>query len=530
MMSIVLSAIVAAGTAAAQPPGQANPGATLIDRTRADRVKAQAPLPAARIDPSAAIAADAPDVTITGIRFTGSKAPPRVADAGRRFLGQRASRQMLGELAAALAAAYGKSDVALYTVAVPEQKFAGGVVRIHLIEGRIAGIDFGAPAGRQLRERLTPLTTETPLSRATFERSLTLARAIPGLTLDTDLTDPRGTGALRLKATPKQKRTRLNAGYSSRGVELLGAGQLDVSGDRYGTLTDGDVLSVSAAASPDFDRFRLLTAGYSAPIGSSGLTAGLSGAYLETRPRGRMGKGMAKQVAATIVHPVVRSFTSAGDVSLSLDGLDNDDATIAGVLTRERSRAVRLAGGYTKALPKRSFSVAASLSRGLGWLGATAPAADTGFTKLTGSVTLAQAIGTRVVARASAAGQLSRDALPAAERFAIGGAAIGRAFRESVLSGDRGGGGSLELAWRPAAQGRLAQSELYGFTDYGKVRILPRAFVPEQAYSLGSAGVGGRLRWREKAELGLEAARVTDRPYPGYREQWQVTASWRLTL
>lgn len=516
---------------AAALAAQASPGATLIDRTRADRPRVEPTRPApVQADPAATIAADAPNVTITGIRFTGTDAPAPVAATARKFLGRKASRQTLGELAAALAAAYTKSEVALYTVAIPGQDFAGGTVTVQLVEGRIAGIDFGAPAGPLLRARLTPLTEETPLTRATFERQLTLARAIPGLTLATDLIDPGGTGALRLKATPQQKRHKLTAAFTNRAVDLLGSGQANLAGELYGALTDGDQLSAGLAASPDLRRFLLATAGYGAPLGASGLTAGLNGAYLETRPRGRTGKGTARQLAASLSYPLIRTFTSAGDVSLSLDGLNSDHATIAGVVASERSRALRLAAGYAKAAPKRSWSVATAITRGLGLAGARSPDSETRFTKVTGSATMAQALSARLTARLSASGQYSRDRLPAAERFTIGGEAIGRAFDEALLSGDRGGGALAELAWRPVAEGKLAQSELYGFVDKGSVRVAARGPFPAQTYTLASAGAGGRLRYGEKAELGLEAARVIDRPFPAYQDDWQITASWRLTL
>lgn len=510
---------------------QAAPGATLLDRTRTDRVPSRARLTRQPVGKSAAaVVADAPDVTITGVRFHGVDAPAPVARAAAPFLGRKAARQTLAELAAALAAAYRDSDVALYTVAIPAQDFARGLVVVQLIEGRIAGVDFAAPAGPQLRARLTPLTAETPLSRATFERQLTLARAIPGLTLDADVADPAGTGALRLQATPRQKRRKLTAGYTSRGVDLLGAGQLDLNALAYGALIDGDQLSAGFAAAPDLRRFRLATAGYTAPVGSRGTALSLSGAYLETRPRRLGGKGTAKQLAAAVTHPLLRRFTRSADLSVAIDGIDSDDATIASVIARERARAARVAVSYAAASERRSWSVAAAASHGLAILDAFSPDAERGFAKLTASANLSQAIGRRVTARVSASGQYSGDRVPATERFAIGGDAIGRAFDEAVLAGDRGGGGLAELAWRPVGGKRFGQSELYAFADAGRVRIAARDGFAAQRYSLASAGAGGRLRFTEKAELGVEAARVVDRPYPAYRGDWQLTASWRLTL
>jgi hemolysin activation/secretion protein len=527
----MLNLTLALAVASAQGVG-ANPGATLIDRTRTDRV---APQPMVRKTKAPATAAtavmtQAPDVTIAGVRFTGAEAPARVAGAARRFLGRKATSATLTELAAALAAAYRKTEVALYTVAIPGQDFAGGVVTVALIEGRIAGVDFGAPAGPQLRARLTPLTQETPLTRATFERQLLLARAIPGLTLGTDLTDPAGDGALRLKVTPQQKRHKFTTGYTSRGVDLLGAGQLTATGEVYGAFVNGDQLSANLAAAPDLKRYRLATAGYAAPVGTNGAALGLSGAYLETRPRRRTGKGIAKQVAATFNYPVLRSFTRTADLTASLDGIDNKDATIAGIVAREQSRAARLSASYAVNGERRSWSVAATGSRGLGWLGATSPDSETRFTKISLNAAVAQRVGKRLTARANVSGQFSRDRLPVVERFAIGGEAIGRGFDESILAGDRGAGGLAELGWQPIGKGRFANSELYGFIDGGRVRIAARGPFAAQSFDLASAGVGTRIRRGDKAELGLEAARVIDRPYPAYADKWQFTASWRLQL
>src|SRR4051812_29184724 len=52
---------------------------------------------------------------IRTIVFRGVDAPARVANAARAFVGKRASRPTLVELAAALSRAYEGTDVALYT-------------------------------------------------------------------------------------------------------------------------------------------------------------------------------------------------------------------------------------------------------------------------------------------------------------------------------------------------------------------------------------------------------------------------------
>lgn len=512
-------------------------GAILIDRNRIDRAAPPAASPSRRSRAPRApmhVTDRGADVPIAGIAFQGAQAPAPVAAAARGFLGQRASTATLQQLAAALSAAYTRSRVALYTVAIPEQDFARGVVRVILTEGRLASANVRSDKRHPLlAARMAPLLEENPLSRGTFERQLTLMRAIPGMTIDVDLADPQNTGALAMTVTPHQRRTKLSFGFTNRGVDLLGAGQFDARGDVYGLARDGDDLSLAASAASDLRRYRFASGGYSVPLTPSGLTLSAAGAYLETRPKGYALSGNARQASLGLSYPLLRSFHRAADLSLGVDLLDSDNALFGTVIAAEHTRAVRASAGYSEARERRSFEFSGSLSQGLDVLGARVPVdvSEATFTKGTVAASISQAIGARVVARLSATAQYSRDRLPAAERFSLGGDAIGRAFDIGVLTGDRGAGGSAELGWRPVHSDRFGNSELYGFVDGGVVGVLARVPGAVRAdYSLASAGAGVRLRYREKAELGLEGAHSIDAPYPGYHDDWRATISWRLSL
>lgn len=148
--------------------------------------------------------------------------------------------------------------------------------------------------------------------------------------------------------------------------------------------------------------------------------------------------------------------------------------------------------------------------------------------KATASASVAQGIGKRAAVRASMSAQYTRDNLPAAERMTLGGETIGRAFDTGVLSGDRGIGGVMEFAYQPLRIERLKTSEVYTFIDEGRLTVLGALGVANQNYTLGSAGLGFRARYKDKAELGLEAARVIDKPVPNYAEKWRLIVSWRL--
>src|SRR5690349_17492977 len=99
---------------------------TPIDRNRVDRgppastelQRDEQPAPAAatRVD-----AGDEAAPPIRNIIFEGTDVPQTVARAAGAFVGQPASKANLQALADAMSEAYGRSQVALFTIAIPEQ-------------------------------------------------------------------------------------------------------------------------------------------------------------------------------------------------------------------------------------------------------------------------------------------------------------------------------------------------------------------------------------------------------------------------
>ena len=296
---------------------------------------------------------------------------------------------------------------------------------------------------------------------------------------------------------------------------------------------EGDQTDIVASAGTNFDRYRYVAASHATPIGSDGLTFSANAAYLRTETRGIRIRGDAQLAGVALSYPLIRGYRRNLTVSASLDGLNSDNAAFGTLIARERTRAARFAAGYSDATPRRTITLGATFSQGLDILGARvmAPFSETGFTKGNARATIDQAIGKRVVARLRASGQYTRDRLPAAERFAVGGQEFGRGFETAVITADRGYAGLAELAWRPLNKGPLAPSELYTFVDGAHVDIRARGpLLPGGDYGLASAGAGVRLAYTSKAAVSLEAAHGIDRPYPGYDQDWQISVGWRLSL
>ena len=470
---------------------------------------------------------------ITGIAFIGTDAPGPVAEAAKAFVGRPNTRRTLAELVGALTRAYESSPVALYTVAIPEQDFAGGVVKVSLTEAAVEKVEVGdAERFPRLAGLASRLTAEKPLSRATYERQLSLMRAIPGVKYSLTTDNPDLDDDVTMSFQPARRKVEAAFGVSNRGPDPLGDIVGDGRIDFNALMVDGDRLRFSGAMTPDPRRYRQLGVGYDVPIGLSGLALSSNFALVRTRAKGVDLEGKARVAQLALTYPVIRSFHKALDVGVMVDGVNSSNALFGNVISSDRVRTLRALAGYSSAFAKDKLQANLILSRGLDIFGARVNPllSDQQFVKASAGVNYERELSARLVARASALGQYSRDRLPASELFTIGGATVGRAFDTALLSGDRGYGIAGELAVRPLRAGAFAKSELYAYADRGAVAIEARAAFPTQHYDLASAGIGARAKWKDKAELGVELGRVVDKPYPAYDQKWRVSLLYRLTI
>jgi hemolysin activation/secretion protein len=515
----------------------------ILDRNRPDRIQPVTPATpdAAQRAPAASSArveggAGRADATIRSIRFTGTEAPAPVAQEAQRFVGKPATAANLAALATALSNGYAKADIALYSVLIPDQRFVDGVLQVVLIEGMVEKVELADKSkgrARRLIARIAAhMTGETPLRKSTLQRYVSLVQDVPGTKTDIQILQGSGRGKVRVVLTVTDKPADLGFGFDNRSGTTYKGGEFNATARLYGLARGGDETDLTAAASANFKNYRYASIAHSTPVGTNGGRLTASFGYLKTKPRRSQIEGEAELAGITYSFPILRSYKRNLTASATFDGLNSDNAAFGQLISSERTRAGRVALGYAEALPKRSITAGATVSRGFDILGARviAPFAETGFTKVNARATIDQAIGKRIVARLRVSGQYSRDRLPAAERFAVGGEEFGRAFEVAVISADRGVAGLAELAIRPVKAKAFANSELYGFVDGARVTILDRGPFPGGDFDLASAGGGARIAWTDKAALFLEAARPIDRPYPGYEKDWRLSVGWKLSL
>lgn len=468
---------------------------------------------------------------ITGIQFKGADVPANVAAATEKFLGQPADTATLQALAAAMSAAYSKSDVALFTLAIPAQDLSDGIVDVYIAEGHIAEvltIENGEVSGRlKLRGYLRPALEERPTSRASFERGISLLRRAEGLKVTPRMKTVPEPGGVALLLDVSEKKNSVALGYDSRESSLVDGGRISVNAAGYGIVRKTDALRGRLAATPDGKESRAANLQYKTPIGTNGLNLELAGAYQETRPSSVDLTGDAVFLSANLAYPVILDFRKELTLSAGIDRIDSSNSALGSVIANENISAARLAalGAWTGKTRAASGKLTYSRGLGLGNSESSVPGSDLEFDKLGLSANLVQRIGTPVFLRLKGSAQWTDGILPANERLMVGGAEFGRGFDNGLVSFDTGYTVSLEPAWRPLKDGKFARSELYVFADHGDGTVTLDG-ITERTFDLSSAGIGTRLAYKDFAILGLELAEPVNTPSPGVPDDTVFTLSW----
>lgn len=531
LLSVALSSLYtphALATPQATPDERLNPGSR-PETPVIDPDSAEAP-ERGIVDVAAAVPA-ASAVPIRGVQFKGTDVPAVVASASLPFLGRPADTETLKEMAAAMSAAYKKSNVALFTLAIPPQDLSDGVVEVLIAEGHIAETvtrtDGEVQERRQLQGYLRPLLAEKPASRESFERGMTLARRAEGVKVTPGLRTAPEPGAVILVLDVEDKKDGFAVGYDSRESRLIDSGRLSASGFVYSKLREGDALRGRLSSTPDGRQSRSASLQYTTPIGTDGLTLTAAGAYQETRPASFPIRGDATFLTAGLAYPVLLNFNRELAINASLDRIESSNSALGAVIADENITAARLGARGAWVTSKRSASLNFTLAQGLdiGDVRSSVAGSDTAFTKANATGSFVQAVGEDLFLRLKASGQWTDDILPANERLMIGGIEYGRGFSNGLVSFDKGYAVSLEPAWRPLDDGPFARSEIYLFADHADGSLLgPGA----QTLDLSSAGIGARISYKNYATLGLEWAEPLSLPLRGINENGVFTVTWAL--
>jgi hemolysin activation/secretion protein len=339
-----------------------------------------------------------------------------------------------------------------------------------------------------------------------------------------------------LKIVAHRRRVDGSLSVNDRGTAYLGRTQARADLWLNGLERQGDQTRLTYAMPIDVNRFQYYGLAQSIALGAEGATATLSAGYIRTKPAYTAIEGSAETLSLQVSHPLWRGYQRSLYLTGALDGVDSTNTAYGQTLYSERVRTLRGAGAYSQQSAVSALTLSATLSQGLNTLGAQTLApgwSDRSFFKANLAAKWSHGIGKQWVVRLDAVGQFSGDKLPGSEQFALGGDEFGRAFPATVATGDQGGAGSAELAFRPTKlPAPIKGSEVYGFIDGGQIhwQARPNDGYDARTQGLSSAGFGARLAVLSKGVLEVEVARALSNPLPGQDHGWRLTLSVRSLL
>jgi hemolysin activation/secretion protein len=439
------------------------------------------------------------------------------------FKGHRTVNE-LRQAAAAVQELYAKAGYGAVVAFIPEQSPAGGVVEIHVVEGRLSGVVVEGNSHFSERNILSSLPAlqagGTPNLR-TLDAQVQMANENPSKQLNVLLQPGARTGEVQARVRVDERAPlRWWVGLDDTGDEQTGRVRAN-AGVQHANMFDrdhvlaaqvqasvehpGDSFVVSGAYRVPFYRSRLLLDALAARAEvDGGTTATLAGGLRFT------GKGSLFGLRLTRLLNRWREYDQRVSVGLDhrdyensceIEGLPPGACGPAGESVTVQPLGLEYALRGFGELPQ---GLAVSVQRNLQWGGgdsgdehfeAVRPGAKPRYTllRLAASGGMALAGDWQLHGRFNA--QWTDDALVPSERFGIGGAGSVRGYEERELAGDRGAGATIELV-SPASIIRVTSGELrlVAFGDAGGVqnRLETPCLEGRASCTLASTGIGAR--------------------------------------
>ena len=433
------------------------------------------------------------------------------------YLATEVDETVLNAIAARITDRYRKAGYLLSYATVPAQDVRAGIVRIVVVEGLVDTVRIeGTDKGRSTLEAIAaPLLKDVPLQDRTLERAMGLIRDMPGFTVaDASLTRS-DVDARRhtLKIIVARDPVRALAYTDNRGTDEDGRIRLYSSASLASLAMTGDELRVDLFAIPG-NHYRYVYGQLlaSVPLGHDGLrfAASASAGKQDQRIAGHEFDDSSTNLAALLSYPVLRSRALTMVAKVAINDWRSIGEQGSTRILRDRIRVARIGMDISNEARTR-LSGEFSLSRGLGFDGmtkkgdplASRPDASGRFTKAAFTLQLVHPISEKFTLQAMMAGQYSDRPLLSVEEFALGGNRLGRAFDFNTVTGDRGIGGGLELAYRIGDLKRGPQGiQVFGYADGGAAFQAGSPAGIRRKNSLMSAGLGSRFTF---AGIGFSA-------------------------
>jgi hemolysin activation/secretion protein len=414
------------------------------------------------------------------------------------------------EIAAALTARYQQDGYFLSRAFVPAQDIAGGRLTIRAVEGYIGDISVtgDAPESFLIRSAVKAIKAQKPARTQTLEHQLLLLKDLPGISFQSVL-EPlknRDEAAVHLILAAQRTKAVTTLGIDNTGSRYLGPYQ--ASAGWSGSLIPLQKTDLSAQTAPFGGKLYGVNATHVLGLSMTD-SLDFTGGYSNAAPGYTLKVQDIQSRSVNGGIGISRRLVRQRDQNLTLrlaTEFHNSSSDILGtVLSRDRIRIVSLGVNYDGAdhwlgreYPAYGYADI-TLRQGLPVFNSNGTHdTDTSrlnarpdFLKLQASYTRFQKLSENGNSVFILSGQKSSESLYSSEEFGYGGAALGRAYDSSEISGDSGIAASLELRYQGLPAFHQSALTPFFFYDIGKVWNY-NAGQP-QKISAASSGLGLRL-------------------------------------
>ncbi|NIE65144.1 ShlB/FhaC/HecB family hemolysin secretion/activation protein [Burkholderia sp. Ax-1719] len=448
---------------------------------------------------------------------------------------------------------YQERGYALSFAFVPAQDFAGGVVRVTVVEGYVKDVKVTGKPGKledKMRSIAAHIVEDRPLRTATFQRYINVLGLLPGLKVKANVPPPTNTdGATTLELDATQKPYDVSTGidFNHPGVQGL------LTLTENGLTPFGEQLSVSALLPKGRDNVTYLAAHAAVPIASDGLIAKVDASHYRGNPTDNPGLPsyvertvISDKITGALSYPLLLSNTRSVVGTVSAYATHDEDRyhnTINGLQygLKSQVRVVQLQADYTDVQTGQVRKASIAVAKAFNVLGAS-KSADTNIPGLTlqnpaslnfvrTNASFSQTndwpmgFGTAV----AVIGQYSPVSLPTSEQISFGAQRFAAGYEPGEASGDSGWAYSLELN-RPLKIGKVWLQTLTPYVSFDMARVYLHAGTPSPS-RLSSASIGFRLSDGRYYSLDLSVAKaLADAPVESASRSPRFNATFSYQL